>query len=291
VRLIACGTCHAQYDVSDVAAETIDCRCGAVLANRPLVAVDAKIHRCAACGAGVGERAKSCDFCGASIVREGDPRKLSLICPECCARNANDARFCTACGVGFHPEPIPTAGSEIACPVCDALMPSQTVAGIAANECTSCGGLWVPGEHFDRLVTRAIELRKERDPSAALTAPPRVKGANPAAQRVEYRRCPSCGAQMLRRNFRKSSGVILDVCVEHGSWLDANELEQITGFILSGGTPSPVFAERPPASRADARATAEFARLRQQYEPARQRENAPLSLGTSVLKLIKLLLD
>lgn len=291
MQLIACETCHAQYDVSNVAAETIDCRCGAVLANRPLVAVDAKIHRCAACGAAVGERAKSCDFCGASIVREGDPRKLSLICPECCARNANDARFCTACGVGFHPEPIPSNAVELGCPVCDALMPAQSVAGIAVNECTSCGGLWVPGEHFDRLVTRAIEQRKQRDPSAALATPPRVKGANPAAQRVEYRRCPVCAAQMLRRNFRKSSGVILDVCAEHGSWLDADELEQITGFILSGGAPSPVFSESPPKSRAEARATVEFARLRGLEELKRRRPDEPLSLGAGVLKLIKLLLD
>lgn len=291
MRLIACETCHAQYDVSEVAADTIDCRCGAVLANRALVAVDAKIHRCAACGAGVGELAKSCDFCGAAIVREGDPRKLSLICPECCARNANDARFCTACGVGFNPEPLVKNGVELACPVCDALMPAHSVAGIAVNECTSCGGLWVAGEQFERLVARAIELRRQRGPSTALLAPPRVQGANPVAQRVVYRRCPCCSAQMQRRNFRKSSGVILDVCVEHGSWLDADELEQITGFILSGGETSKVFSDPPPAKRADARATAEFARLRAQYEGELRRENAPLTLGTSVLKLIKILLD
>jgi Zn-finger nucleic acid-binding protein len=292
VKLIACDTCHAQYDVSDVAAATIDCRCGAVLANRPLVPVDAKIHRCAACGAAVGERAKSCEFCGAQVVREGDPRKRSLICPECCARNANDARFCTACGIGFHPEPIPSLRPEVGCPVCDALMPAQTVAGIAVNECTSCGGLWVPGEHFDRLISRAIELRKQREPAAELAPAPRVKGANPAAQRVEYRRCPSCGAQMLRRNFRKSSGVILDVCAEHGSWLDADELEQITGFILSGGTPSPVFSEETPRTRAEARASAEFARVRARYELQVRRDGAPESLvGWGLTKLIKLLLD
>jgi Zn-finger nucleic acid-binding protein len=291
VRLIACETCHAQYDVSEVAAETVDCRCGAVLANRVLVPVDAKIHRCAACGAAVSERAKSCDFCGSPIVREGDPRKLSLICPECCARNANDARFCTACGVAFRPEPLQPQGFEIACPTCDALMPAQAVAGISVNECTSCGGLWVPGEHFDQLIARAIKTRKQQDPAAGLAAAPRVKGANPAAQRVEYRRCPSCGVQMLRRNFRRSSGVILDVCSEHGTWLDADELEQITGFILSGGTQSPVFAEVPPASRAEARATAEFARVRAQFEVQRQREDAPASLGLGLLRLIKRLLD
>jgi Zn-finger nucleic acid-binding protein len=265
VRLIACETCHTQYDVSDVAAATIDCRCGARLANRPLQAVDAKIHRCAACGAAVGEKAKSCEFCGAAVVREGDPRKLSLICPECCARNVKDARFCTACGVAFRPEPVVVQGSEQGCPVCDASMPVQNVAGIPVNECTSCGGLWVPDEHFERLVARAIEARKQRDPAAAYTAPPRVKGANPVLQRVEYRRCPVCSAQMLRRNFRKSSGVILDVCAEHGTWLDADELEQIVGFILSGGETSPLLREPAPkpkgSPKGEARVLAEFARL------------------------------
>ena len=288
VQLIACETCHTQYDVSDVVAETVTCRCGAELANRPLVAVDATILRCAACGAAVGERAKSCEFCGASILREGDPRKLSLICPECCARNANDARFCTACGVGFHPEAVRAEGFEVACPCCEALMPAQSVAGIPVNECTGCGGLWVAGDHFDRLVTRAIEARKQRDPAAGPVAAPRVKGANPAAQRVEYRRCPVCGVQMLRRNFRKSSGVILDVCSEHGSWLDADELEQITGFILSGGAPSPLLADPAPRPRKEARALAEFTRIRARHEASH--EIGPPDLVGGLVKLIKLLL-
>jgi Zn-finger nucleic acid-binding protein len=291
VQLIACETCHTQYDVSDVAAATVECRCGAVLANRPLVAIDAKIHRCAACGAAVGERAKSCEFCGAAIVREGDPRKLSLICPECCARNANDARFCTACGVAFRPEAVRPGGHEFACPVCDALMPAQAVAGIPVNECTSCGGLWVPGDHFEQLVARAIEARKQRASEPLVARAPRVKGANPAAQRVEYRRCPSCSAQMLRRNFRRSSGVILDVCVEHGTWLDADELEQITGFILSGGTASPLLDPPKETSRAEARAAAGFARVHASWGKPRPDEDSLAPFAKGLVRLIKLLLD
>jgi Zn-finger nucleic acid-binding protein len=38
----------------------------------------------------------------------------------------------------------------------------------------------------------------------------------------------------MRRNFRKRSGVIIDRCHQHGTWLDAHELEQIAGFVLSG---------------------------------------------------------
>jgi Zn-finger nucleic acid-binding protein len=48
---------------------------------------------------------------------------------------------------------------------------------------------------------------------------------------------PECDQFMLRTNYKRSSGVILDECRAHGTWLDADELEQVAGFILAGGTP------------------------------------------------------
>jgi Zn-finger nucleic acid-binding protein len=155
--------------------------------------------------------------------------------------------------------------------VCAVLTTPRQVGGIAVNECTGCSGLWVPGESFDVLVSRAIDARRKADPADVARLAPRVRGANPAAQRVQYRKCPECDAFMARRNFRKSSGVILDVCHEHGTWLDADELEQIAGFILSGGSPSPILrAEEPDA--AGRRAAAAFARIRTRHavlEPSR----------------------
>jgi len=64
-----------------------------------------------------------------------------------------------------------------------------------------------------------------------------VEGSNPFQQKIHYRKCPVCEQFMQRRNFRKASGVIIDRCNQHGTWLDADELEQITGFILAGGRP------------------------------------------------------
>jgi hypothetical protein len=39
---------------------------------------------------------------------------------------------------------------------------------------------------------------------------------------------------MYRKNFGRASGVIVDWCGEHGTWLDADELADIADFILSG---------------------------------------------------------
>lgn len=232
MRLIACPCCHSQYDVSEVLEAKISCRCGEVLENRELEAVESQIHRCGSCGAHTTPEASGCEFCGATIVR--DKRKLSLICPECYARNSSEARFCAACGVGFEPERIEATGVDLPCPSCRCMMPVRLVGGVATNECTECNGIWVPGGKFDVLVDRAIEARKANMETPSL----RRKGGNPMQEKVRYRKCPECKAMMQRRNFRKVSGIIIDTCVEHGTWLDADELEAIAGFISSGGRPA-----------------------------------------------------
>jgi Zn-finger nucleic acid-binding protein len=83
------------------------------------------------------------------------------------------------------------------------------------------------------LIRRALKARAD-NPDRALDLP-RRRGSNPFQQKVQYRKCPECDAFMQRMNFQRSSGVILDRCAEHGTWLDADELEQIVGFLLAGG--------------------------------------------------------
>jgi Zn-finger nucleic acid-binding protein len=232
LRLVACQTCHTQYDVTHVATSTVTCRCGDEIANQSFDGVEAIVHRCGSCGAQVGADADSCGYCGSEICR--DSAKLSLICPECFARNEEHTRYCTACGVSFQPQQVDVSGEELPCPVCSGLMPVRAVAGAAVNECPNCNGLWVPDDRFDELVLRACDAAREKG-TAGLVAGARVSGANPMGTRVEYRKCPVCEAFMQRSNFRKRSGVIIDRCHTHGTWLDADELERIAGFILEGG--------------------------------------------------------
>jgi Zn-finger nucleic acid-binding protein len=283
LRLVACTNCHTQYDVSEIVAKSFPCRCGETVENRPHDAVDAQVHRCGSCGALVNPDVDSCAYCGSEIAR--DPRDLSLICPECYARSAEDSRFCTACGVAFRPEQVQVEGFELPCPVCTVLMPPRQVGGVGLNECRECNGLWVPDESFDLLVSRAIEARRDADPAQLIALKPRVSGSNPAAQRVQYRKCPVCDGYMQRRNFRKSSGVIIDICWQHGTWLDADELEQIAGFILNGGKTSPTLIERPRSSR-ETRAAVEFARISAEHSPGWQRKAGEGGLAGSFVDIL-----
>jgi len=285
LRLIACQNCHAQYDLAGVLADTLKCRCGETLENRDLTPVDAEIHRCGACGAQVAADASDCTYCGSEIVRDGD---LSLICPECFARNADASRFCTACGIGFRPEPLCVDGHELPCPACDASMPPTQVAGIGLNECRQCQGLWVPGENFDALVRRAAEVRKNADVNGQAAPAPRMKGGNPARGEVKYRKCPECQAFMHRRNYLRSSGVVIDVCKDHGTWLDADELEEIAGFILSGGRTSQTLETEHSDLKAEAAAAAAMARLRvaSQNDAFAYREPGSASLAGGLVRLL-----
>lgn len=235
MKLVACPQCHAQYDLSAHAeGGSFACRCGQMLeAKAPKAAADAAAERCSACGALAKSGEEVCSFCGSGIVPSADPG--GLICPECFARNQDDARFCGGCGVAFEPQPVPGSGGDDAakCPCCDRATNGREVGGLVVHECAKCHGLWVPLDRFAALVDRAAETARARGIEGAAVAP-RVDGGNPASHQVEYRRCPVCASQMARRNYQKRSGVIIDQCHEHGTWLDAHELERIAGYVLSG---------------------------------------------------------
>lgn len=233
MRLVACGGCHTQFDVSHVDEPVFECRCGTAVRNETLAGVDARIQRCGSCGAILAEGAESCAYCHSAIER--DERELSLICPECFARNAETASFCTGCGVAFLPEPLPDEQEELpVCPTCEGAEPMaiRGVGGVWVRECAKCNGLWVPGERLDALIRRAVDSARERAASGLSRTERRPRSI---AVQFSYRDCPVCGHHMQRKNFGRRSGVIVDWCGAHGTWLDKDELEQIAVFITDGG--------------------------------------------------------
>jgi Zn-finger nucleic acid-binding protein len=194
-------------------------------------AVDSKMNRCGSCGAAIGQDAATCDYCNSVVIR--DRKRLSLICPECYSRTADESRYCTGCGVEFQPQALPAEADALDCPCCEQVMQVRAVGGVAIQECPECNGIWVPGDQFDALVNKAVEARKNK-PTSGL-APAEKHSPFSVDVRVQYRKCPACNGHMSRKNFGKRSGVIVDWCSKDGTWLDADELEQIAAFITRGG--------------------------------------------------------
>lgn len=254
MRLIACKRCRAQYDTTDLIETTFRCACGETVDASPPRGVDMRVERCGSCGATVDPDGRSCPYCGATIDR--DDSRPTLICPECYARSPETARFCTHCGVEFRPQPIETSQEGLTCPRCARGMRVRAVGAVQVHECSDCEGLWVPGDGFDGLLARVIEARSASPiegiagplgrPSSSTRRNAGVSSAGACAQgpcvaggetawKVVYRRCPVCKGVMQRKNFGGSSGVIVDWCGAHGTWLDRDEPGGIADYILRGG--------------------------------------------------------
>ena len=200
-----------------------------------LFGVDPTARRfvCPGCGATVDAGARRCSHCDGAVA--------TVRCASCFAMNAPDNAYCTGCGRDLCLEPIPRPGT-LACPDCRETMSGLDCGPGVVHDCGRCGGQFVDTAALRDLVERHDRL------DVGLGARPGQR--IPVETRVRYVRCPVCSSMMNRRNFAGASGVVVDVCVKHGTWFDAGELPRVLTFVEAGGL-----------SRARARA-AEEERLR-----------------------------
>jgi Zn-finger nucleic acid-binding protein len=101
------------------------------------------------------------------------------------------------------------------------------------DECDACGGVWLEAAVFEKLI-------KSRDEQATV-----LSGNGPyleidaysqhTLEKPRYLPCPDCSQLMNRKNFGDTSGVIIDVCRQHGFWFDRDELGRIIQFVMKGG--------------------------------------------------------
>ena len=139
------------------------------------------------------------------------------------------SKFCDHCGAPAVAAKVSTADDLGSCPRCKIALKQLQVDQISLRQCEKCDGLWSDVVTFEKICSD-----KEQQ-SAALS----FFGARPQAVAslglIRYVPCPNCGQLMNRSNFARSSGVIIDLCKDHGVWFDAGELPKIIEFIESGG--------------------------------------------------------
>ena len=145
-------------------------------------------------------------------------------CPSCFALVFDGTAFCTACGARGARAALGSSTSR--CAECKQPMQALEVGSTPLLECVRCDSLWVDGETFEALCA---------DGEAQAAVLHRYDGAKPAGARVKYRPCVRCGKMMNRVNFARISGVIVDACKGHGTFLDPGELHAIVKFIHGGG--------------------------------------------------------
>lgn len=224
----ACEGCGRPYDVTHLeTGRRVHCACGETFSVRRLEARAPRALRCSACGGNLVEGARECAYCAAQVtLRE---LRLDSVCPRCFARCSSEARFCMDCGVELGAQALFPLPEGLACPRCRGTLRLRELGSTPMTECGACGGLWLPNDVFERLCQRG---EAESVAPGTFAAPSRSSGL-PA--REGYIPCLACSQLMQRRNYATNSGVIVDVCREHGVWLDADELERVLAFVRSGG--------------------------------------------------------
>ncbi len=263
------------------------------------LAHDAAVVRCSACGAPRSGQERACRYCNSDFTLH--ERDLDTLCPQCMSRVSGKARFCHSCATPLLLSQATAAATEHPCPACGAgtRLASRRLGSedVAILECRICAGLWVEKEVFEVLAARARTGRVGDLPGPVLpagpaaepdiapvsaSAPVAASAAGPgAAPSPAYRPCAACGALMNRRNYGRRSGVILDVCTEHGIWFDSDELQRLLRWIRDGGE------EKAQALLAEqARAAARQEKLFPVSWPADEDERVQRRLDTFLLDLL-----
>ncbi len=226
--LTLCPACDRQYDVTTLdPGQTVRCVCErvfAVLARGPAT-IGAGV--CQNCRGPVAAEHTDCPYCGVAL--EERFRRTTTLCPKCFARMPEGARHCTGCGIEIVPQslqPLPEGN----CPRCAGELRLRSMGEVSVVECAGCEGMWLTPAIFERVRHRAaqtLELLAGKPPESA-----------PSLEKVRYIPCLTCGELMHRRLFRHGgagSGVIVDLCKDHGVWLDVGELERIVHFLRKRG--------------------------------------------------------
>lgn len=114
---------------------------------------------------------------------------------------------------------------DIPCPRCRAPLALRELADVMGLECTGCLGLFLDAGTVERLASDAGHATRVAFPRRARAHEPEV----------QYIPCITCARPMNRTVFGKVSGVIVDVCKDHGVWFDAGEINAIIQFVEEGG--------------------------------------------------------
>jgi len=228
MRVIACPECHRQYDVTAYPeGKRLRCRCGALFAVEIPEPHAPDLLRCESCGGPLDEDADACGFCSIPIPRSA--RRMTAVCPACFARMSEDASYCPDCGLKIAPQALAPVPEDVRCPRCAGELVGRELDDKSLVECVACGGMWVTPEVFRRL-TAAARAEGRRAPAGD----PPDAAATRMRHPFRYLPCLVCGDMMVPRNHAGRSGIAIDVCRDHGVWLDADELAAILAWLRSG---------------------------------------------------------
>ena len=195
----------------------------------------------------------------------GSPIDPTISCNQCGGSIPLAALECLFCGTKHDPDlsklkyETTTEKSGLQCSDCKVELESLDL-GVGdkfiVERCGECYGMFLEKLELEEILKWSDSYASEADTlrlAELLECPDRARG------QFQYRHCPVCAKLMTRKNFGRRSGVILDTCHVHGTWLDAGELNQLMKWARAGGKNSQCYIE-------DSKSRQEINRLKNKLE-------------------------
>jgi Zn-finger nucleic acid-binding protein len=171
-----------------------------------------------------------------------------------------------------------------ACPDCGGLVARFEHPPGFLYDCDQCGGKFV--EH----AALAALLKDARETHDTFRKP--EPQTNLLQQKVRYRPCAVCRNMMNRKNFGGASGIIVDVCAEHGMWFERGELDAVLSFVALGGLArARAYREQRERQDASLRAWASSRPVAMTSTPDYADPTSLSDIGEGVIELIEFLHD
>jgi Zn-finger nucleic acid-binding protein len=181
----------------------------------------AEALNCPMCGASVSSDSTRCDHCGARLA--------TVSCPSCFGLVFEGSKFCSHCGAKIDRTEVASDTHEL-CPRCRVEMQAVVIGKTHLEECPHCEGLWADADAVREICT-------DREEQAAVLGMPNPQSPQSVGfeEHIHYIPCPVCKELMNRVNFAHCSNIIVNVCNNHGTWFDKDELRRLVEFIRAGG--------------------------------------------------------
>ncbi len=161
-----------------------------------------------------------CQGCGAELA-------TATLCNYCGSRQDVDLK-------GIHDYSESRLNSNKNCPCCAVPMRTINIGDddtLFIEQCQQCFGLFFG---IDELETLLDKTKKTYNIQLDLINK-LAQNSTSLNREIVYRKCPVCKTLMNRKNYGGRSGIITDVCRDHGIWLDSGELRSLMEWKRAGG--------------------------------------------------------
>jgi len=184
--------------------EALECpRCGAAL---PMTAAAAPVE---------------CSYCKSVVVPRPKPAPVHVI-----ERVVERVVVQSPSGPGTDAPrrapraPRTSAPGVLLCPRCDSKLFGANTGAITIHGCGMCGGIWLDNAASKRVVERMEPVALDLADCASSRAQHTVDKTETGIP------CAVCGQAMQRTRVAEAT-VDVDICPEHGTWFDCDEMQRV----------------------------------------------------------------